>query len=56
MPQEDGSVVVDARLEIENLADDFGIEVPGGQFESVGGLMIHHLGELRSVTRWSHKI
>ena len=43
VPQEDGSVIVDARLEIENLADHFDIEVPEGEFESVGGLMIHHL-------------
>jgi magnesium and cobalt transporter len=49
VPQEDGSVVVDARLEIENLADHFGIEVPEGEFESVGGLMIHHLGKVPQV-------
>jgi CBS domain containing-hemolysin-like protein len=47
--QEDGSVIVDARLEIENLADHFGIEVPEGEFESVGGLMIHHLGKVPQV-------
>ncbi len=50
LPQEDGSVIVDARLEIENLADHFGIEVPEGEFESVGGLMIHHLGKVPQVS------
>jgi CBS domain containing-hemolysin-like protein len=50
VPQEDGSVIVDARLEIENLADHFGIEVPEGEFESVGGLMIHHLGKVPQVS------
>jgi CBS domain containing-hemolysin-like protein len=49
VPQEDGSVIVDARLEIEKLADHFGIEVPEGEFESVGGLMIHHLGKVPQV-------
>ncbi len=48
-PQEDGSVIVDARLEIEELADYFGIEVPEGEFESVGGLLIHHLGKVPQV-------
>ncbi len=48
-PQEDGSVIVDARLEIENLADHFGIAVPEGEFESVGGLMIHLLGKVPQV-------
>ena len=50
VPQEDGSVIVDARLEIENLADHFDIEVPEGEFESVGGLMIHHLGKVPQVS------
>ncbi len=49
VPQDDGSVIVDARLEIENLADHFGIEVPEGEFESVGGFMIHHLGKVPQV-------
>jgi len=48
-PQEDGSVIVDARLEIENLAEFFAIEVPEGEFESVGGLLIHHLGKVPQV-------
>jgi len=49
VPQDDGSVIVDARLEIENLAEHFGIEVPEGEFESVGGFMIHHLGKVPQV-------
>ncbi len=48
-PQEDGSVIVDARLEIENLAEHFGVEIPEGEFESVGGLLIHHLGKVPQV-------
>ncbi|MBM4287428.1 MAG: HlyC/CorC family transporter [Deltaproteobacteria bacterium] len=49
LPQEDESVIVDARLEIENVADHFGINIPEGEFESVGGLMIHHLGKVPQV-------
>ncbi len=48
-PQEDQSVLVDARLEVEQLADFFQIEIPEGEFESVGGLLIHLLGKVPQV-------
>ena len=35
---DENSIVVDARLEIEKLEDHFGIQLPRGGFESVGGL------------------
>lgn len=47
--QEDNSVIVDARMDIEELAEYFGIPCPGGEFESVGGLLIHHLGRVPQV-------
>lgn len=40
------SILVDARLEIEKLEEHFGIELPGGEFESVGGFIIHILGKI----------
>lgn len=43
---EDRSVVVDARLEIEKLEDHFDIRLPKGDFESVGGFIIHILGRI----------
>ncbi|AEB09418.1 hemolysin family protein [Desulfobacca acetoxidans] len=49
LPQDDQSVIVDARLDIEHLTEHFGVEVPEGEFESVGGLMIHHLGKVPQV-------
>jgi len=49
VPQEDQSVVVDARLDIEHLAEHFGMERPEGEFESVGGLLIHLLGKVPQV-------
>lgn len=49
VPQEDQSVVVDARLDIEHLAEHFGLERPEGEFESVGGLLIHLLGKVPQV-------
>ncbi|WP_449244782.1 hemolysin family protein [Desulfobacca acetoxidans] len=49
LPQDDQSVIVDARLDIEHLTEYFGVEVPEGEFESVGGLMIHHLGKVPQV-------
>jgi CBS domain containing-hemolysin-like protein len=49
VPQEDGSVVVDARLDVEELMDYFDLERPEGKFESVGGLLIHVLGRVPQV-------
>lgn len=49
LPQEDGSVLVDARLDVEELMDHFGLPRPEGKFESVGGLLIHLLGRVPQV-------
>ena len=38
--------MVDARLEVEKLEEYFNIELPEGEFESVGGLIIHILGKI----------
>ncbi|UCF58029.1 MAG: HlyC/CorC family transporter [Deltaproteobacteria bacterium] len=46
---DDNSVLVDARLEIEKLGEHFGIELPEGEFESVGGFIIHLLGRIPQV-------
>lgn len=43
---DENSIVVDARLEVEKLEDHFGIQIPRGEFESVGGFMIHLLGRI----------
>ncbi len=48
-PQEDGSVLVDARLDVEELMDHFDLPRPEGKFESVGGLLIHFLGRVPQV-------
>jgi len=45
-PQEDGSVLVDARLDVEELMEHFDLPRPEGKFESVGGLLIHLLGRV----------
>ena len=43
---DDSSVLVDARLEVEKLEEHFGIKLPEGEFESVGGFIIHVLGKV----------
>jgi CBS domain containing-hemolysin-like protein len=48
-PQADGSVLVDARLDVEELMDHFELPRPEGKFESVGGLLIHLLGRVPQV-------
>ena len=39
VPLPDNSVLVDARLDIEELASHFGVEIPKEKFETVGGLI-----------------
>lgn len=39
VPLSDGSIVVDARLDIEELSSYFDIEIPKEKFETVGGLL-----------------
>jgi len=43
---DDGTLLVDARLEVEKLGDHLNIELPEGDFESVGGFIIHLLGRI----------
>jgi CBS domain containing-hemolysin-like protein len=49
VPQEDGAVLVDARLDVEELMDHFDLPRPEGKFESVGGLLIHLLGRVPQI-------
>lgn len=46
---DENTVSVDARLEVEKLAEHFDLPVPEGEFESVGGLVIHLLGKIPKV-------
>jgi magnesium and cobalt transporter len=43
------AILVDARLEVEKLAEHFGVTLPEGDFESVGGFVIHLLGRVPDV-------
>ena len=45
----DKSILVDARLEIERLEEHLNISFPKGEFESVGGFIIHLLGRIPDV-------
>jgi CBS domain containing-hemolysin-like protein len=45
----DDAVLVDARLEIKKLEDYLGIKLANGEFESVGGFIIHLLGRIPEV-------
>ncbi|SHE80539.1 magnesium and cobalt transporter [Desulfacinum infernum DSM 9756] len=49
MEQEDGSILVDARLDIEELEDYLDVEFPEGKFESIGGFVISRLGRVPGV-------
>ena len=43
---DENTLAVDARLEIEKLEKQLGMEFPEGDFESVGGFIIHLLGKI----------
>jgi magnesium and cobalt transporter len=43
---DDSSVMVDARLDIEKLEEHFEIELPEGEYESVGGFIINIIGKI----------
>lgn len=45
----DKSILVDARLEIERLEEHLNVTFPKGEFESVGGFIIHLLGRIPDV-------
>ena len=40
------TIVVDARVDIEEVEEHFGVRLPKGPYESVGGLVIHRLGRV----------
>ena len=46
---EDGSILVDARLPVEDLEEFLNTALPEGQYESVGGLLITILGKVPGV-------
>lgn len=46
VPLTDNSVLVDARLDIEELAAHFGMEIPKEKFETVGGLISFLIGRV----------
>ena len=43
---EDGSYVADARAEIDRLNETLSLNLPKGEFETVGGLIYHQLGKI----------
>ena len=46
---DDNSFLVDARLEVEKLEEQLKVDLPKGEFESVGGFVIHLLGRIPEV-------
>lgn len=51
---EDGSISVNARLDIEELEDYLGVDLPEGKFESVGGFVISQLGRVPAIDEVLH--
>jgi CBS domain containing-hemolysin-like protein len=47
--QDDGTILVDAQLDVEDLEDYLGVELPEGKFESVGGFIISLMGKVPDV-------
>lgn len=40
------TILVQARVDVEEVEERFGVEMPNGPYESVGGLVVHLLGRL----------
>jgi magnesium and cobalt transporter len=45
-PQGDGTLLLDARANVEELEEFFDVEIPRDKFDTVGGLLIHLLGNV----------
>ncbi|MDH3998437.1 MAG: hemolysin family protein [Desulfuromonadales bacterium] len=45
-PQDDGSLLVDARANVEELEEYYDIEIPRDKFDTVGGYLFHLLGSV----------
>ncbi len=48
-PQEDGTLLVDARANVEELEEYFDLEIPQEKFDTVGGYLFHLLGKVPKV-------
>jgi magnesium and cobalt transporter len=48
-PQDDGSLLLDARANVEELEEHFDVVIPREKFDTVGGLLIHLLGTVPHV-------
>jgi len=54
-PVDEQTAVVDARLSVDDFADHFGVELPEGEFDSIGGFILDQLGHLPTTgeqVRW----
>jgi len=45
-PQDDGTLLVDARANVEELEEHYDIEIPREKFDTVGGYLFHLLGNV----------
>lgn len=48
-PQGDGSLLLDARANVEELEEFFNLEIPRDKFDTVGGFVIHLLGSVPAI-------
>ncbi len=47
--QEDGSLLANARVDLEDLAEELGVELPKGRYSSLAGFMLEKAGEVLAV-------
>ncbi len=48
-PLDERTAVVDARISVDDFEDHFGVNLPEGDFDSLGGFMLDQLGHLPAV-------
>ncbi len=46
LPQEDGSVLINARANLDDFEEHFGVTLPREGFDTLGGFIIHLMGKV----------
>ena len=49
IPMESGEFLVDARLDVDDLADTLGVEFPDEEWDTVGGLVLGLAGRVPAI-------
>ncbi|MEN8142422.1 MAG: transporter associated domain-containing protein, partial [Thermodesulfobacteriota bacterium] len=46
---DEGTIIADAKVDLDEIEEYFQVDLPEGPYESIGGLIIHQLGHLPGI-------